>query len=75
MKTIKQLKILFSPKDVSYKSHQVSAASVDYSRSSRRKPEGGGGWGGKKPLPVQKIGLGGTSSVPLISHMHAQKMA
>ena len=47
VKTIEQLKVFFSLKDVSYnftKSHQVSAASVDYSRSSRRKTGGG-------PLP------------------------
>ena len=46
MKTIEQLKIPFSPKDVSYnltKSHQVLAASIDYSRSCRRKP----------PLPAE----------------------
>ena len=35
------------------KSHQVSAASVDYSASSRRKI----GEGGKKPPPLRKIGL------------------
>ena len=40
VKTIEQLKTFSSPKDVSYnltESHQVSAASVDYSRSSRQK--------------------------------------
>ena len=38
VKTIEQLKILFSLKDVSYnltKSHQVSVASANYSSSSR----------------------------------------
>ena len=50
VKTIEQLKF-FSPKDVSYnftKSYQVSAASANYSRSSRWKTRGG--------LP-RKIGL------------------
>ena len=54
-KPIEQLNVLFSSKDVSYKlteSHQVSAASVDYSGSSRRKT--GRGEGSKKlPSPVE----------------------
>ena len=56
VKTIEQLKILFSPKDVSScltKSHQVSSVSVDYSDLgvADEKPEGGGGF------PPRKIGL------------------
>ena len=57
VKTIEQLKILFSPRNVLYnltKGYQVLAASVDYSRSSRRKPEGG-----QKAPPPREIGLGG----------------
>ena len=56
MKTVEQLKFVFAPKDVSYnltKSHHVSAASANYSRSSRWKPEGGGGQ--KAPLVEDRV--------------------
>ena len=46
MTTMEQFKIIFFTKDVSQnltKSYQVSISSFDYSRSSRRKIEGGGG--------------------------------
>ena len=59
MKTTGQLKIHFSEKHIAHNStkiHQDSAASVDYSRSSRRKT-GGEGKDPPPPPPLRKIGL------------------